>query len=118
MASPGMWQSDRRYYTDRPPSDPRARIVPEGSPSAAFVLVAAGGEILLTEAKRFGLVTIREERVTEVKEPVAEREDELGTAEVVAPDHPTREVTTPVTEAEPPKAETSEPSPKRASGKG
>lgn len=120
MASPGMWQSDQRYYTDRPPGDPRARVVPSGSPEAAFVLVGAGGEILLTEAERFGLVQIREERVTEVKEPFTEPAPE--TTGAVPPDVASDDGGVPMATDESVKTEASapapSPAPKRVSGKG
>lgn len=62
MASPGMWQSPKRLYLNRD----RTKVVPEGSHEQAHVLVGAGGEIPIVDAERYGLVTVREQRVTTV----------------------------------------------------
>jgi hypothetical protein len=82
MANPGMWQSPNRLYLNRD----RTKVVPAGSPEQAHVLVAAGGEIPVAEAERYGLVKVREAQVTAVApEPVegqaSETQSEGGAAE-------------------------------------
>lgn len=69
MANPGMWVADKRYYVDRAPTDPKAQIVDQGSPRAAFVLVPAGGEIPLDQARRLGLTTEKPSAKTEEAQP-------------------------------------------------
>jgi hypothetical protein len=70
MANPGMWQSPNRLYLNRD----KTRVVPAGSPEQAHLLVAAGGEIPVAEAERYGLVKVREATVTAVEpEPVEEQ---------------------------------------------
>lgn len=63
MANPGMWQSPNRLYLNRD----KTRVVPAGSPEQAHVLVAAGGEIPVAEAERYGLVRVREAQVTAIE---------------------------------------------------
>lgn len=47
-----MWQSDRRLYLTKD----KARVVEDGDPEAAFLLVGAGGSIPEEDAKRYGLL--------------------------------------------------------------
>jgi hypothetical protein len=54
MASPGMWQSPVRLYTDQT----RASLVPEDSPKAAFVVCAEGGEIPVALAQQYGVADL------------------------------------------------------------
>ena len=46
-----MLTADRAYYLNADQTD----VVAEGSPDAAFLLVAAGGQIAEAEAKKYGL---------------------------------------------------------------
>lgn len=68
MANPGMWQSPERLYVDRAPTDPNARVVPEDSPQAAFVLVGENGEIPMALAERLGLTGEAKSRAKDADE--------------------------------------------------
>lgn len=46
------YTSDKRLYV----TADRSRLVAEGDPAAAFLLVGAGGEIPEAEARRYGLL--------------------------------------------------------------
>lgn len=46
-----FWISDGRYYLDAK----RKKVVPEGSPEAAYLLCVPGDELPEAEAKRLGL---------------------------------------------------------------
>lgn len=47
-----LYTSDKRLYV----TADRATVVPEGDPRAAFLLVAEGGELPESEARRYGLI--------------------------------------------------------------
>lgn len=57
-----MYTAPGRIYVD----STRTKVVPESSEEAAYLLVPAGGSILMEEAIKFGLVEVKVE-VPEVK---------------------------------------------------
>ena len=73
MASPGMWQADKRLYVNRAGD----KVVPENSPEAARVLVGESGEIPIADAERLGLVKVKDAVVQNVEtEPTPKPEPE------------------------------------------
>jgi hypothetical protein len=54
------YKADQRYYLNS-----KGQAVPEGDPDAQSLLVAAGNEIPLADARRYGLVQEEEEAAAE-----------------------------------------------------
>jgi len=79
MASPGMWRSPTRLYLD----STRQRVVAEDDPRVGYVLCAAGGEIPVDVAVRYGLVEVEPERVV-IRERIGHTLAELMGATRVA----------------------------------
>ena len=70
MAS-NMWTSDRRIYLTKD-----GKPVEAGDPNAAQLLVAAGGQIPLADAEKYGLVTVTPAVIESNLPPLEEEQPE------------------------------------------